>query len=133
MDDMQKTVLLVDDDAQLLRGLERNLADKNYDVLTAVSAAEAMAVLKQHEVHAVICDNQMPGTSGTQFLSIVRRDHPNVVRVMLTGCISPTDAWKVVNDIGVYRLFTKPCNALELAIAIRQGIEIAASGVARAT
>jgi len=124
-----KTVLLVDDDPKLLRGLKRHLEDAGYQILTAVSAAEGMAVLKHHDVDAVICDNQMPGLPGTSFLAKVRRLHPQVVRMMLTGSISKNDARWVVNEIGVYRLLNKPCSPLELATSVRQAIETADRGL----
>lgn len=127
-----RTILLIDDDPKLLRALERHLEDEGYKIVTAVSAAEGMAVLKHHHVDAVICDHMMPGTSGTQFLANVRRDHPEVVRFMLTGNISKNDAWRVVNEIGVCRLFIKPCSPLELAISVRQATDTA-NGAAETT
>ena len=123
-----KSVLLVDDDPKLLRGLERHLEDSGYKIVTAVSAAEGLAALNHYDIDAVICDNQMPGTTGTEFLANVRRNHPNVVRIMLTGNITKNEARRVVNDIGVYKLFSKPCSPLDLAICIRQAIETANCG-----
>lgn len=128
MTSLEKSILLVDDDPKLLRGLERHLNDTEYTILAAVSAAEGLAVLKHHHVDAVICDNRMPGTSGIQFLADVKKKHPSVIRFMLTGNITKLDAWRLTNEIGVYRIFTKPCSPHELYVSIREAIETASPG-----
>lgn len=126
----QRTVLLVDDDARLLRGLQRVLNDAGLHVLTAVSAAEGLAALKCFHVDAVICDNRMAGVSGRAFLATVRSRYPGVVRFMLTGDITPGDAVRVVNDIGVCRLFKKPCDPQDILTAVRQVFDTLDHGVA---
>ena len=119
-----RTVLLVDDDARLLRGLERHLSTEAYQVMTAVSAAEATAVLNHYPVDVIVCDNHMPGMTGTEFLRQVRDRFPKIVTIMLSGNISVPVALEAINEIGVYRMFSKPCRAVELALAIRQAFEV---------
>ena len=123
MNEDQYTVLLVDDDAQLLRGLERSLCSERLRILTAVGAAEAAGMLKSYPVDLIVSDNQMIGMSGTAFLAQVRRDYPDVIPIVLTGSISTAEAFRANHEIGVYRLLTKPCNANELATLIWQALE----------
>lgn len=120
---MKHRVLIVDDEPRVLTGLTRALRREPYDVVGVTSAAAAMDVLAERPVDAVISDHDMPGMTGTAFLSLVAEHYPETVRFMLTGKPSLDVAMRAVNDGAVRRFFTKPCDEIELAIAIRQGIE----------
>lgn len=113
-----KTILLVDDDEKLLRSFERHFGDSEFEVLTAISAAEALVLLNHAHVDAIVSDNQMTGTNGTRLLATVSKKYPHVLRYMLTGDISKSQAWLVENEIGVCRLFEKPCHPQEILSVI---------------
>jgi DNA-binding NtrC family response regulator len=121
---MTHTVLLVDDDENLLHGLTRALRRQPYRIFTARSGNEAQWVLKTQPVDVIVCDEQMPGMSGSDLLGWAAAQFPDVVRIVLTGHASVDVAIKAINDGAVYRFFTKPCNEFELAIAIREAIEL---------
>lgn len=120
---MQRTVLLVDDDADLLAGLRRALRTEPYRLLTADSAATALVELAHQSIDVVLSDEGMPGMRGTEFLARVQREYPDVVRMILTGQRNLDVAMRAINEGQVYRFFMKPCNSVELAHAIRQGIQ----------
>jgi DNA-binding NtrC family response regulator len=120
---MSATVLLVDDDENLLHGLARVLRHQPFRLLTARSGEEAMWVLKTRSVDVIVADEHMPGMSGTELLAWVARECPQVVRIVLTGHATAATAIRAINDGGVYRFFTKPCHEVELALAIRKAIE----------
>ena len=63
----KKTVLLVDDDATLLESV-RGFLDGDYNVLTAQSGDDALAVLEQHDVALLITDQRMPVMTGIEFM-----------------------------------------------------------------
>lgn len=117
-----KTVLLVDDDGKLLRGLERSFADEDYQLITAVSAAEAKACLAKFSVDLILSDNLMPGVLGTQFLAEVRQEYPHVKLLMLSGYMPAAAAQRAMAEIGVLQVLNKPCKASEVAAAIRQAL-----------
>ena len=117
-----KVVLLVDDDMNLLRSLARTLHHQPYRINTATCAEEAMDILKAHSVDLIVSDEQMPGISGTTFLVWVTEHFPRIPRIMLTGQPSIDSAMRAINDGGVYRFFTKPCDTAELAYTIREGL-----------
>lgn len=123
MADRKTTVLLVDDDAALLRGLKRSLFGDDYDVLTAVSAAEAAVSLRRFPVDVIVCDHHMPGRSGIEFLAAVRRQHPNVVAIILSGQIGGLRvAMDAAAEIGIHRVLDKPCSGAHLAAAIESAV-----------
>jgi len=119
----EHSVLLVDDDRNFLRALERNLIAEPYRILSAESVEEAVDVLSRESVDVIVSDEQMPGMSGVNFLKRVKYDFPDVVRILLTGSATTSVAIEAINEAGVHRLFTKPCNIIDLAITIRSVLE----------
>ena len=102
--------------------LARALRRQPYSVLTAVSAEEATFILKSHHIDVVISDERMPGIHGTQFLSWVAEELPEVARFLLTGNANIA-ALKAINEGRVTRIFTKPCDVAALTTAIHEAIE----------
>jgi len=120
---MSHTVLLVDDDPNVLAGLSRALRRQPYTLCTARSGEEAVWVLKTRDVDVVVSDQRMPGMLGSQLLAWIAQNRPEVMRIMLTGHVEAETAIEAINTGGVYQFFTKPCNEVQLAIAIRKAIE----------
>ncbi len=123
---MKPTVLIVDDDENILHGLSRTLFRQPYLLLTAKSGDEAQWICKTRSVDVIVSDDQMPGISGGELLAWVAELFPDVVRIMLTGNASASLAIRAINDGRVHNFFTKPCDDVQLAIAIRKGIEMRA-------
>ncbi len=120
---MQPTVLLVDDEPLVLQSLKRSLRKEKFRILCANSADEAMKLFEKEEIDLVVTDQDMPGTKGIDLLVYVKKYHPDVIRFMLTGKATLQVALDAINKGSITRFFTKPCNALELAIAIQQSIQ----------
>lgn len=120
---MQHTLLLVDDEPKVLSALQRLLRDEPYEILTAGNAEEAADVLANATVDLIVCDEEMPGMPGSEFLASVARDYPDVVRIVLTGHPTLPAALRAINEGRIYQFFTKPCNEIDLAIAIRRALE----------
>ena len=81
----RQTVLLVDDDPFMLAVLAEMLESEPWRVLSAASGPEALAVLAREPVEVILCDQSMPGMSGTEVLAQVAGRWPGTVRLMLTG------------------------------------------------
>ena len=121
---MTPTVLLVDDDKNLLQGLMRALRSQPYTLLTANSAEEAAFLLKSNTIDVVVSDECMPGMRGTDYLKWVAKNFPETVRILLTGKPSPDTAVRAVNQGQVFRFLTKPCRDWDLAMAIRDALDL---------
>ena len=127
---MGYAVLFVDDDFRVTAGLKRILRKEPYQILTANSAEEAIEILKGRRVDVVVADYRMPVMTGISLLCYVRDTYPSTARMMLTGRGDMKTAVSAVNEAGVVRFFTKPCNEVELGLAIREvlkGSELQAS------
>ncbi|MBI1247476.1 response regulator [bacterium] len=120
---MNKRVLFVDDDPNLLSGIRRHLR-KHFEIQTATSGAEGLLILEDCGPFAVIVsDMQMPEMNGAQFLSEVRRKHRDSTRIMLTGDAGQKTAIDAVNCGEVFRFANKPCPIEKLRELVESGIE----------
>ena len=109
-----RTILVVDDEEHVRTALSRVLGDAGYTVLAAESGEEALEVLREQPVKLLISDNNMPGMSGLDLLKDVRRSHPGILRVMLTGDTDPELAVRSINEAEIYRFIRKPWNNADL-------------------
>jgi DNA-binding NtrC family response regulator len=78
-------LMLVDDEERFLATTSKLMARMGYDVLTAASGADALALLRENLVHVVILDVKMPGMDGIATLKEIKRQYPMVEVIMLTG------------------------------------------------
>jgi two-component system, probable response regulator PhcQ len=120
---MAPTVLFVDDEPHVTQALKRALHKEPYLILSAASADEALAIMAREPVDVVISDELMPGMLGSEFLAMVYQKYPDTVSIMLTGHANLEAALRAINEGHVYRFLTKPCNALELKVTLRQAIQ----------
>ncbi|HEX9181561.1 MAG TPA: EAL domain-containing protein, partial [Burkholderiales bacterium] len=78
------TLLLVDDDPNVLASLRRALRREGYRILAANSAREGLEMLATQDVGVILSDQRMPEMTGTEFLSRVKVIYPGVVRIILS-------------------------------------------------
>lgn len=117
---MTRTLLFVDDEPNLLAGLQLSLRESPYEILVANSADEAMLVLQRHHVDMVIADEHMPRVGGSRLLAKVRDLYPGTLRVMFSGRPDVGSALHAINEAGVHRYVTKPCRPKALLEHIAQ-------------
>lgn len=120
---MDERILCVDDDANLLESVQRQLR-KRFQVETALSGEEGLNAIKQGREYAVVVsDMRMPRMDGVQFLTKVRELAPNTVRIMLTGHADVPTIRSALDDGKVFRLLTKPCPRETLTTALEAAID----------
>jgi FixJ family two-component response regulator len=120
---MTLRALFVDDEANLLEAIQRNLR-KQVDLRIAVGAAEGLRVLQEDGPFAlVISDMRMPDMDGVRFLMRVRELSPESVRMILSGQADLQATISAVNDGNIFRFLSKPCPADQLMLAIESGFE----------
>lgn len=117
---MNPTVLFVDDEEDILAGLRLSLRRhrKDYRLLFASSAAEAIAMLDAEPVDMVVTDMRMPDRSGADLLEEVRFRHPDVIRYVLSGQAGDR---LVDRSVAVtHRWLSKPCDTAVLVAALAE-------------
>jgi two-component system NtrC family sensor kinase len=122
--DEQVRILCVDDEVNVLKALERVFFDENYELLTAPSASEGLALLEEvSPVQIVISDYRMPVMNGVNFLREVHRRWPDTVRIVLSGYADTAAVVSAINDGQVYKFVPKPWNDDELKVTIANAVE----------
>ena len=123
------TLLLVDDESNVLSAIRRVLRHENYRILTASSGQEALALLAQHPVGVILTDQRMPGMSGTELLSRARQMHPKAIRMVLSGYTALDSLAEAINRGEISRFLTKPWQDEELLEAVRDAFRRYAESV----
>jgi two-component system response regulator HydG len=112
-------ILVVDDAADTLEVLERNLQASGYRVFTAPGVADAVRILEQTAVDLVITDLKMPKASGLELVRHVRENFKNTEVMMITGYPSVNGAVDAVKT-GAEEYLPKPFTEEELLSAVRR-------------
>jgi response regulator RpfG family c-di-GMP phosphodiesterase len=117
-------VLFVDDEPRILNTM-RILFRRSYDVLTATSGAEALALLRQHAVDVVVSDQRMPEMTGIELLRLVRDLQPNAMRVLLTGYSELNAIIGSINEGEIFRFVSKPWSNEDLQDTLAKAVDAA--------
>ncbi|MBQ5939307.1 MULTISPECIES: EAL domain-containing protein [unclassified Massilia] len=118
-EDKVQTLLVVDDDVNVLTALHRLFRRDGYRVLTAATPTEAFELLALYRVQVILCDQRMPVMSGTEFLSKVKEMYPETIRIILSGYTGVETVLDSINRGAIYRFYTKPWNDAQLRDNIR--------------
>ena len=114
------TLLLLDDEENILNALKRSLRREGYRILTATDAEQAFDILARNNVEVILSDQRIPGASGTEFLSKVKELYPDTVRMMLSGYTDLDAVTDAINRGAIYKFLMKPWKDAELREQIHE-------------
>ncbi len=119
----ERTLLLVDDEANVLNAITRLLRPEGYRILRAESGEAALDLLATNKVGVILSDQRMPGMSGVEFLRRAKQIHPDTVRMVLSGYTELKSVTDAINEGSVYKFLTKPWDDDRLRAHIREGFQ----------
>jgi two-component system NtrC family response regulator len=121
---MKPTILVIDDDPNALFGLSQLLIDEGYGVISANNGREALEVLKNSSIDAVVTDEKMPDLTGMELLSRVQQEEGKPPIILITAYGSVSLAVEALKK-GAFYFFEKPIfNNLDQFMAIvRQAVK----------
>lgn len=105
-----KKILIVDDEIQILKSLNRLFLDTDYEVEIAESGAQALEKLAQDNFDLVISDMRMPNMDGNTFLNKVKELYPKILRVILSGYADEKQVFKSLQNNTAKLYLYKPWN-----------------------
>lgn len=115
-DDSRITVLVVDDDRAFCQALAGSLRRRGFVVLVAHGYEGALAEAKAWSPERAVVDLRMPGRSGLELVASLRRNHPSIAVVMLTGYGSTATAIEAIK-LGAVGYLTKPAEPDDIIAA----------------
>ncbi len=120
-----QTLLIVDDEPNILTSLSRLLRREGFNILTAQSPVAAFEHLAKHPVQVILSDQRMPDMSGTEFFARVRQLYPETIRIVLTGYTDIESVTEAINRGAIYKFLTKPWDDDLLREQIREAFRMA--------
>jgi DNA-binding NtrC family response regulator len=128
---MSERILIVDDEPFILTALQRVLrnglkdaAGQRYAVECFTEAAPALAMARECAFALAISDHRMPGMTGVEFLSELRRIQPECGRIILSGYADLNALVSAINEAEISRFISKPWTDFDLLSTVRQVLRI---------
>jgi len=100
-------ILVVDDEQDVCDMLEKFLTIKGYEVSTALSGEDALALVKEERPHIVLLDIRMPEMDGLECLESIKEIDKEIGVIMITA-IKQEEVGKKAMELGAYDYITKP-------------------------
>lgn len=117
----ERTLLLVDDEPNIVSALKRLFRRDGYRIITAASGQEGLQRMAEYEVDVVLSDQRMPGMTGVEFLRRAKELYPDTVRMVLSGYTELQSITDAVNEGAIYRFLTKPWDDERLRVHVQEG------------
>jgi len=119
-----ETILVVEDEPQILRMCQRVLEDAGYTVLASASPVSAITLAEQHNgpLHLLLSDVVMPGMNGRQLQARLEAIEPTITTLFMSGYTADVVAHRGVLDADIMFL-QKPFSRRELARRIREALD----------
>jgi DNA-binding NtrC family response regulator len=122
---MMKTILLVDDELDILSSIGEILNRFGYQVIAKPNAKEALSVVRQGtKIDLIITDYRMPGMDGLEFLNALRLENSSVPVIILTA-YGAVESYLKSLSLGVFEYLNKPIKAKELGRIVQAALESA--------
>lgn len=117
-----RDILYVDDERSNLIVFEATFED-DFRIHLASSAAQALEIVEELPIPVVIADQRMPDMTGVEMFALIRRKHPHIQRVILSGFAESDSIISAINEGQVFQFVRKPWQRPELLAVIRRAME----------
>ena len=115
-------VLLVDDEQEFVSTLAERLEFRDIETLVAIDGEQALQMIEEHKPPLVVLDVLMPGIGGLDVLKRIKRRHPEIQVILLTGHGSTKDGIQGMRQ-GAFDYLMKPVNIEELIHRMNEALE----------
>ena len=120
----QRTLLLVDDEENIVAALRRLLRTEGWKVISATSAEQALEQMARHEVDVVLSDQRMPGMTGVELLRRAKELYPETIRLVLSGYTELQSITDAINEGAIYKFLAKPWDDEQLRVHLREAFAL---------
>ena len=117
-------VLYLDDEQSNLEVFKSLVRRDGYNIYTTTSTKEAFKILKANEIHIVLSDQRMKGTTGVEFFESIIKDYPKPIRILTTAYSDFDTVIDAINKGQVYKYLCKPWENGCIRAALIQSYEV---------
>lgn len=118
---VERIVLIVDDDPSIVEVLSRMLSSTNR-VLTTSCVLDAEAVLRSQPVQVILCDHHLEGEQGLSFLTRLAKSHPAIQRILVTGDVNVELLMDSINKGQIFRFLVKPLRNSDVTQTVEEAL-----------
>lgn len=116
-------ILYIDDEVNNLNSFKAEFR-YDYTIFIAESAAEGLKIVEEEDLHIIITDQRMPEMTGIELLESIIDKYPHPIRILLTAYADIEAAIDAINKGRIYKYISKPWNAQEIRIIIKNALEV---------
>ncbi len=120
---LHSSILIVDDDADVLAALSQTLESVCDSIICCTGSAAALRELEREQFSVVLTDQYMPEMNGIQLLERVRELQPNCSRLLMTGMVGVETLVGAINSGEIYRFVSKPWQKADLLATIENAVQ----------
>ena len=122
MNEVKGTILVVDDEESIRIIISRKLQAEGYSCVTAADSEEALEAVAAQDFDLVLLDTMLPGLSGTEVLSRMTTDCPDMPVVILTWIPDKRAADEAI-ELGAYDSISKPFDSDDLTVRLQKALQ----------
>lgn len=116
-------IVIIDDEINILKSIQRVLRHEPWEILTYNDPQEAIRELSGRlDIDVIISDYRMPQMNGVELLQALKEQCPDSIRMILSGQVDMEAVLNAINKAEVYRFIMKPWNDDDLIITIKNAI-----------
>jgi len=116
-------VLYLDDDKDVLDSYN-SMHRFDFNIFSTINADEAREIIEKNDIHIIIADQRMPKITGLNFFASIMDEHPEPIRILLTGYSDVSSIINAVDSDIIYRHMTKPFTPEEMKLMIKNAAEV---------
>lgn len=122
---MKNSILIVDDEKNMLISLKAILQDENYSVVTCDSGEEGLKTLENRKFDILISDLKMNGMTGLELMGLTQRKYPSMPVILMTAYATPKSAVEAIKS-GAFDYIPKPFDPEQIIFSVRKAAEFIA-------
>ncbi len=100
-------LLVVDSEAPRLFPKDSELYEL-FNLFVTSTTERASAIIKQNDIHIALCEEDLPGESGSEFLARLKQEHPSIIRILSAEDTNTTTVLEAVNEANIFKFIVKP-------------------------
>ena len=117
------SILIVDDEANILNALRRALLDEEFTCYFAESAYQAYDYLETKKIHVIVTDMRMPNVNGLDLLKQINIKYPTMIKLVLSGYTQLSQILATINQVNIFNFILKPWNNEELILILHKALD----------